>query len=107
MLESGLTARDVLDHVKIFFNFLLARMTSQHSDVTDVKMLWHHLDKEEVKQAFRRALKYFGFTDADERSINVLMAIMYKMQVDLDRDTSSDQSAGSSISFEKCKDIIS
>ncbi|XP_045192154.2 uncharacterized protein LOC123548713 [Mercenaria mercenaria] len=87
IIEGDNKVRDILDHVKVFFNFLLAKMASKHAEITDIKMLWHLIDKEGVKQVFCDAIKSFGFKESEADDIQLLLAVMYKLQVDLERDT--------------------
>ncbi|XP_060596315.1 uncharacterized protein LOC132750368 [Ruditapes philippinarum] len=85
IFEGDNKTRDVLDHVKIFFNFLLAKMASKHAEITDIKMLWHLIDKEGVKEVFNDAIKSFGFNGSDESDIKLLLAVTYKLHVDMER----------------------
>ncbi|XP_052782940.1 uncharacterized protein LOC128219159 [Mya arenaria] len=100
LFEQGCTAREILDHVKIFFNFLLAKMTSQDADVTDVKMLWHLMDSEGVNQVYKRALKSFGFNESDEPHVRVLLAAIYKLQIDMEKEVNTNEFKSSGIENE-------
>lgn len=44
-------------------------------------------DTEGTRDVYRRALRSFGFQAADEKHIQLLLAIVYKLQVDLERET--------------------
>lgn len=90
LLKSGFAAPDILDHVKIFFNFILAKMASHHAPVTDIKMLWHLYDTEGTSQVYRQALRWFGFHVQDEKHLQMLLAMVYKRQLDLEREVDDD-----------------
>lgn len=85
-MESSNKARDILDHVKIFFNFVLAKMAATHADITDIKMLWHLVDNEGVKQVFNDVIKSFGFKADEADDIKLLLAVTYKLHVDMERE---------------------
>ena len=86
VLAFGGTACDILDHVKIFFNFLLAKMEySHHAAITDVKMLWHLFDTEGTKDAYLRSLRSFGFDESHEKNIHLLLGMIYKRQIDVEQ----------------------
>ena len=107
ILRQGCRARDILDNVKIFFNFLLAKMTSYGVDVTDLKMLWHLLDKNGVSEGFQRALKSFGFHDSDMPYARLLLATIYKLQVDIEREVSIEHKTGiAEIEINECLKLL-
>jgi hypothetical protein len=60
-------------------------MASKHAEITDIKMLWHLVDKEGVKEVFNDAIKSFGFNGSDESDIKLLLAVTYKLHVDMER----------------------
>lgn len=90
ILDDNCNARDILDHVKIFFNFVLAKMATKHAEITDIKMLWHLVDSEGVKQVFHDVIKTFGFKDTDTDDIKVLLAVTYKLHVDMEHEATTE-----------------
>lgn len=90
LLKSSCAAQDILDHVKIFFNFILAKMESLHAPVTDIKMLWHLYDTEGTSQVYRQALRWFGFLVPHEKHLQMLLAMVYKRQLDLEKKVDDD-----------------
>lgn len=89
-MELGTNASDIFSHVKIFFNFLLSKMASYGADITDVTMLWHLYDKEGVHEIFRKAIKSFEFKESDEGDLRVLLAVVYRQHLDMERESSSE-----------------
>ncbi|KAL4235289.1 hypothetical protein ACF0H5_006926 [Mactra antiquata] len=86
ILESGPNAYDVFNHMKVFFNFLLSKMEIFGVNITDITMLWHLYDDEGVHETFIKAMKYFGFNDSDESDLRVLLAVVYKQHIDMEKE---------------------
>ena len=83
--ESDANISDVFDHVKMFFNFVLAKMKLHQAEVTDVKMLWHLLDCEGVAQCFNKVIFHCGFTMKEYENLRILISVVSKMQEELER----------------------
>ena len=78
ILESENSSRQILDYLKIFFNFLLGSLQRRGADIVDIFMLWTLLDTEGVNKVFLDTITGFGFKRSDVNNIKLLLAVVCK-----------------------------
>ena len=78
ILESENSSRQILDHLKIFFNFLLGTLQRRGTDIVDIFMLWTLLDTEGVNTLFLDTITGFGFKKKDVDNIRLLLSVVCK-----------------------------
>ena len=78
ILESENSSRQILDYLKIFFNFLLGSLQRRGADIVDIFMLWTLLDTDGVNKVFLDTITEFGFKRSDVNNIKLLLAVVCK-----------------------------
>ena len=81
-MEAEDSSKQILDYLKIFFNFLLGRLQRHGAEITDIFMLWPLLDTDGVRNVFRDSIIWFGFKERDIPSLKLFLAAVCKYHKD-------------------------